>query len=292
MLFFYDQATGGGEAKRFDSSGNYQNLTMYPPGTFRHGWTHVARYEDSMIFFYNARTGQAEVGSFDPSSGAYTPLRRYPEVAFHPGYTHVVTAPGVDSDTLLFYDAATGQVEAGSLDPSSGAYQRLIEFPPGFFHEGWTHIVDFENGTLLFYDAATGQGNLHLDLSASYQSLKYYPPGTFRGGWKHIVRVGSGTLLFFEQSTGQTETGYLDSANNLVVQHSYLLGSFFIFWTHIVSFGSDDLQFDNLLFYAGGTGQVDVGRLDERGTFQSLKYYPSGASRPGWTHLVYSVLPT
>jgi hypothetical protein len=98
-------------------------------------------------------------------------------------------------------------------------------------------------------------------------------------------------LFFFEAATGQAETGRFDSSGSYQTLKTYLLGTFFVLWSHVVSFGSDDLQFDNLLFYSKTSGQVDIGRLDSSGTFQSLKNYPPGLFHVGWTHIVYSIVP-
>ncbi|MEV7525726.1 hypothetical protein [Streptomyces sp. NPDC091371] len=126
---------------------------------------------NSSIFFYKKGSGDAGTGTLKAGRWRYVSNFDLPS-----GYTHAAAS----RDSLLLYNAATGEGESGTF--IGGEYSRVQTYDN--FSTGWTH-VEAAGDSVLFYNSGNGHGGTGTLVDGEYQHVRDYD--NFSTGWASIA---------------------------------------------------------------------------------------------------------
>lgn len=234
------------------------------------------------FLFYKRDNGAGAVGVIDGNT--FRTVRSFEPGAFAMNWSHIEPTP----NGLLFYNEDTGEAALGNL--SQGDFKTTSTFPAGFFSPGWTHIRS-TNSYILFYRQSSGEGAIVAGWP-NLETTKWFPIDAFRRGWTHIVDSPPDLMLFYKAETGEGAIGerfnnrpqssgsFGGYPNDFRTLKSLPGGYFSRRWSRIVL-----LENEELLFYNQVTGTGAVGTLTRDG-FTTIRTFPVGGFRTGWTHIV------
>lgn len=245
-LFYYNTYTGAAALGYLSAEDQHHTTASYPAGYFGPGWTHIVRHK-GYLFFYSARDGRAAIGQM--TAQGFKSFASYAPYSFGLNWTRIVST----TNGLIFYNAVNGSGVVGDWEyVYSGApggfasitgvkFKQLRGYGPGSFANGWTQIVETNNG-VLFYRSTDG---LHVmtDVAANGAiSTRSNSLQTLRRGWSHIIAVND-DILFYDQNTGDGAIGEIQKASPLVLASTVgrltivqnLPGFFSSGWTHLTT---------------------------------------------------------
>jgi hypothetical protein len=254
-MLLYNASTGAALHGYLTDDNTYQAITIYPPGSYAPGWSHIVALETginvgSATLFYDRDTGATCWGRIDLATTCYVLGQGWTHITYHEGMT--------------FFYARDSDLAAIVQFHNDGSYTQWQTYW-NTFSKHWTHIVS-TSGYLLFYNQDNGEaaigrldyhyyGGLGAALSGvSFTKVRDYPPGSFSTGWDHIVATSEGTLFFYNAHTGLQVTGMLDSAGNygdMPMPASPIRSG----WTDIAAVG------EKLFFYDALSAEAAIGEI-------------------------------